>query len=98
VESSLDRYPYQEVAAAELNWTMTKRSKNKILWRTRYNYSIPERGSWLSSQVEVSRRQWSWNLGFDILGADVDPQSSEAGLFSRYGANDRVTGGVNYVF
>jgi hypothetical protein len=98
VESSLDRFPYQQVAAIEWNWTISNKIRNQWRLRTRYTYSIPERGSWLSSQIFYQLSKWGWNLGVDVLGANVDPTSSNAGLFSRYRANDRATAGVTYAF
>lgn len=98
VESSLDRYPYQEIAAAEWEWILMQGSQNQLSWRTRYTYSIPERGSWLSMQLWLQQKNSSWNLNVDVLGADIDPTSNNAGLFTRYRENDRMTGGVSYVF
>jgi hypothetical protein len=98
VESSLDRYPYQQIAAAEWNWLILQRSGRQLGWRSRYNYSIPERGTWVASQLWLQQKEWSWNLGIDIIGADINPTSPDAGLFSRYRANNRATAGVTYVF
>ena len=98
VESSLDRFPYKEIVAAEWEWVLKQTAKNQLNWRTRYTYSIPERGSWISSQLWLRQQNWSWNLSLDILGSQVDPNSSNEGLFTRYRENDRFTGGVSYVF
>lgn len=98
VESSLDRYPYQEIVAVEWNWFVMQRARNQMTWRTRYTYSIPERGAWVSSQLWLQHQKWGWNIGLDILGSDIDPSSPDAGLFTRYRENDRVTGGMSYVF
>lgn len=98
VESSLDRYPYQQIAAVEWEWVLSQTIKNQVNWRTRYTYSIPERGSWISSQLWLRQDKWSWNLSLDLLGSEIDPTSSQAGLFTRYRENDRFTGGVSYVF
>lgn len=98
VESSLDRFPYQQIAAVEWTWLISQKVENQWGLRTRYTYSIPERGSWFSSQVWLQRRKWGWNLGVDILGAEIDPDSANAGLFSRYRANDRAAAGMSYAF
>jgi hypothetical protein len=98
VRSSLDRYPYGEIAAVDWRILLNQAQYNRLHWRNRYSYSIPERGGWLSSSLEWARGAMTWTLGLDILGAEVDPNSAEAGLFSRYRANDRVFGGVSYVF
>ena len=98
VQSSLDRYPYREVAAVE--WKVLLQQKNTNRWdiKTRYTYSVPDQGGWFSSSAVWSMGALSWNLGLDFLGSEVDPDSPKAGLFTRYRANDRVFGGVNYVF
>lgn len=98
VHSSLDRYPYVELAAIDWRLLLRQTQSNRLQWRNRYSYSFPERGGWLASSIEWARGPMTWSLGFDILGAEVDPNSNEAGLFSRYRANDRVYGGVSYVF
>jgi hypothetical protein len=98
VTSSFDRYPYREVAAVDWRLLLVQTQSNRIHWRNRYTYSIPERGGWLSLGLDWARGPVAWNLGVDILGADVDPTSAQAGLFARYRNNDRVFGGVSYVF
>ena len=97
-ESSLDRYPYQEVSAVEWNWLLLQRATSQLSWRTRYTYSFPDQGGWLSTQVWLSQKKWTWNLGIDLLGSSIDPYSANAGLFSRYRENGRATGGLSYAF
>lgn len=98
VKSSLDRYPFMEVAAIDWRLELKQQRKNKFSIRTRYNYSIPEKGGWLSLSLNLAQGPVTWNLGADVLGADIDPDSPKAGLFSTYRANDRFFGGVGYVF
>ena len=70
----------------------------RIEFKTRYSYSVPEKGGWVSLLAAFSQHSLTWSLGLDFLGSDTDPESPAAGLFTRYRANDRVFGGVNYVF
>lgn len=98
VKSSLDRYPFTELAAIDWRVQLTQQKSSRWSWRNRYSYSFPERGGWLTTMLEWANGPMTWGLGADILGADVDPDSSDAGLFSTYRANDRVFGGVSYVF
>lgn len=98
VQSSLDRYPFQELFATELRIQLTRSKRNLWNLNNRLNYSIPEQGSWLSSSISWSQGPMTLMLGMDILGATVDPNSEKAGLFSNYRANDRFFGGLNYVF
>jgi hypothetical protein len=94
VGSFLDRIPYQELMAVEWNWPVS----DKWNWHTRYSYSIPEQGGWLSSIVSWKEKHWGWNAGVDVIGASVASDSANAGLYSRYRANDRVMAGANYAF
>jgi hypothetical protein len=98
VQSSLDRYPYREVAAVDWSMQLNKSRRNRFSLRNRYSYSVSESGGWLSSGVAWEMGDATWTLGMDVLGADVDAGSKDAGLFSRYRSNDRVYGGLNYVF
>lgn len=98
VESSLDRYPFKEIAALQWKILLMQKNKSRLSMRHRYNYSVPERGGWLSSGLEWNRGVMTLGFGLDILGAEVDANSADAGLFSRYRANDRVFGGLSYVF
>jgi hypothetical protein len=98
VQSSLDRYPYRELAAIEGKIFLRQRHLNHIQVSTRYSYSIPEKGGWLSANLEWAEGPWTWTLGLDFLGSDTMPSSPNAGLFTRYRSNDRVYGGLGYVF
>ncbi len=98
VQSSLDRYPYREVAAVEWKMLLRQEHKNRLELKTRYSYSVSEKGGWLSSGVGWSVGDLTWNLGLDVLGSDVSENSPSAGLFTRYRSNDRVYGGINYVY
>jgi len=98
VQSSLDRYPLKDVAALDWKIRLAEKASNRLHWTNRYWYSIPEQGGWLSSYLELDQGALSWLVGADILGSSVSTQSKDAGLFTRYRANDRVFGGVSYVF
>ncbi len=98
VRSSLDRYPFQEVAAVDWRVELTQHRKNQLSLRNRYSYSVPEQGGWLSTSLSLVQGQLTWSLGADVLGANVDPNSADAGLYSTYRGNDRFFGGIAYVF
>lgn len=98
VRTSLDRYPYREAAAIDWRVLLMQSQSNRLHLRNRYTYSIPERGGWLSSTLEWAQGAVTYTLGVDVLGSTVDPNSDQAGLFTRYRANDRVFAGLSYVF
>jgi hypothetical protein len=98
VKSSLDRYPFKDLASLDWRIQLSQIKRNRLSLRSRYSYSIPEQGGWLSTSIELNQGALSWTLGADVLGAAVEPSSDRAGLFSTYRANDRFFGGVSYVF
>ena len=98
VHSSLDRYPYSEVMAVEFKVLVRQKRMDRLELKTRYNFTPPDSGSWLSSSIDWSQGPLTWSLGFDFLGSDTDPNAPNAGLYTQYRQNDRVYGGVNYVF
>lgn len=98
VESSLDRYKFEQVAAFDWTIQLTQMFHSRLNLRNRYQYSLPEKGGWLSSGLEWEKGPVTMQVGVDILGSDVDPNSTDAGLYSRYRSNDRVFAGMNYVF
>lgn len=98
VESSLDRFPFKSVAAVEWKWLISQRTSQRVIWRNKYHYSIPERGGWWTSSFDWTDKDLTYTLGFDFLGSGVDTDSPDAGLLTRYRSNDRVYGGVSYVF
>lgn len=98
VESSFDRYPFRELAALDWRVQISRRGKSEVNLRTRYSYSLPERGGWLSAQAEWQRGPATFSFGFDVLGSDIEGDSRDAGMFTRYRANDRIFGGMSYVF
>jgi hypothetical protein len=98
VQSSLDRYPYKEIAAVEWRVLLRQKLSNRLEVKNRYNYSIPEKGGWLSSSLDWTQKNLTWTLGLDFLGSDTPTDSPNAGLYTRYRANDRVFAGASYVF
>lgn len=98
VRSSMDRFPFKNLAGLDWKIRLSQKAKNRVHWTNRYQYAMDEEGGWLSSQLEWNQGNVIWNFGVDVLGSQVDPASDKAGLFTRYRANDRVFGGVSYVF
>ena len=98
VESSLDRYPYRDVASIGGKFLLSQIRSRQITLQSRYLYSIPENGGWINAGFDWVMGPATWGLSVDVLGAEVDPNSSKAGLLSRYRANDRINGGFTYAF
>jgi hypothetical protein len=98
IHSSLDRYPYRELASVEWKMTAFQKLKNRIDVKTRYSYSVPEKGGWLALAGDWCLGSMTWTLGADVIGSGVSDDSANAGLFTKYRSNDRIYGGASYVF
>ncbi len=98
VESSVDRYSFADLLSVNGSLRLFGQSKTSLTWTVRYSYSTQEKGSWLNSRMTYRKNALEGFLAVDVLGSLTDPLSPDAGLFSRYRSNDRVYGGVGYVF
>ncbi len=99
LESSLDRYPFKEVVSFEWTAPVIDRTRRRLDLGLRYLYSLPEKGGLLSAKAELLwNERTRWDLGLDILGSGVSESSQDRGLMTLYRNNDRVMGGVTYVF
>jgi len=96
VETSLDRFPYEEMLGLEWSARLWNTVRRDLRLGFKYLYSIPEKGALLTSFMNYKAdRFWQFNLGFDVIGA---PGAGTRGLMGRYRSNDRVMAGVSYVF
>ena len=99
LESSLDRFPYKRVIAVEWKAPLIDRARQKLNLSIRYLYSLPERGALLSAGLDyLPNPRTRWSIGIDVLGAELEPGDENAGLMTLYRNNDRIVGGVSYVF
>ncbi len=96
VQSSYQRFDFAQVASIAWEAEPLQLATRSIRFGIRYLYSLPDQGGWLSTNAKmVFDRDLAFSMGFDILGADTDSTTS---LMGRYRNNDRVVGGVSYVF
>lgn len=98
VESSSDRFLFEDLLSVSGQLQFFSTGKSSMALSTKYSYSFMEEGSWLSSKLTYTHNKIESFIGFDILGSQTDPLASRAGLFSRYRSNDRVFGGLGFVF
>lgn len=96
LNSSLDRFPLKDAISWDWTVQLFNVASRTVKVGLKYLYSLPEQGSLLSGDLALMTSQnWQWELSFDLLGTSG---SGGDGLISRYRTNDRVSGGVRYVF
>ena len=97
VDSSFSRFLFSEVIGFAAKSLLVDRPSKQISSEVRYLYDIKERGGLLQASLSYKPRYaWTWHLGFDVMG--VSDQETGSGFFKQYQGNDRVYGGVSYVF
>jgi hypothetical protein len=94
-----NRLNFNNSVALKLDFASTAWSK-KLLSSFRYQRDFDQAGSWLHAEVNYfPSSAWGLQLAGDILGVDNDsPTNTDSGFLNQYRANDRIYGGVNYVF
>ncbi len=72
--------------------------RRPLVTRFRYLYDYDQRGSLLSTEVLFyPQREWALVVGGDVLGVR-DENYDKSSFLNQYRANDRVYGGMSYVF
>ncbi len=91
-----DRLQYTNAASVSLNVPVT----NKLKSTFRYLREFDQLGTLVSLNLEYAvARAWLLSFGVDSLGVD-DPeaQQNDTRFLNRYRQNDRVFGGLSYVY
>jgi hypothetical protein len=94
-----DRLNFNDSLALKLDFASTAWNK-KLLSSIRYQRDFVQQGAWLHAEVNYfPSAEWGLQLAGDVLGVDNDsPTNTDSGFLNQYRANDRIYGGVNYVF
>ena len=72
--------------------------KRPLVTRFKYLYDFDQRGSLLNTEfLYYPSQKWALLMGADVLGVQ-DNLHDESGFLNQYRANDRLYGGMTYVF
>lgn len=71
-------------------------------WKSRVKYlrDFDQSGTLISGEIEYRpHREWALSMGFDVLGVDDEQaQANDTRFLNVFRQNDRVYGGLSYVF
>ena len=101
LQRALPRYPVLQAVSVQWNAQLDMKGEGRLGWRTRYSYSLPDDAGWLSTAVQWTLdSHWQGYLGVDILGTVHSPSQDEEvkSIYSQFRQNDRIAGGLTYVF
>jgi len=98
IESSMQRFQFDKMASVEVRKNFLQSRRRKLDVRTRYIYSIGDKGEWFSAGLRWKEGDnWIWDLSGDVLGVSEDTRTNTS-FISAYRGNDRLSGSLTYVF
>jgi hypothetical protein len=95
------RFPLQRGVGLKWEARLSETVGRRIGWETQYVYSFPDRAAWFSASAKWGvSSQLTLIAGIDVLGASPSDNGEilEKSTFSRFRQNDRIGGGLTYVF
>lgn len=92
------RLKFTDAASIGLQGQLLQIDKKPLVTKFRYLYDWAQRGSLMNTEFQLyPERSWAIVMGADILGVD-DENDNKSGFLNQFRANDRVYGGMTYVF
>lgn len=95
------RFPLQRGVGLKWEAKLSETVARRVGWETQYVYSFPDRAAWFSASAKWGvSSQLTLVAGIDVLGASPSDSGKilEKSTFSRFRQNDRIGGGLTYVF
>jgi hypothetical protein len=93
------RYPFRNAVQLEYQMPLWWSGAQVLTILTRGIYEWEDRGLVFSTRLNYRpAREWEIVLGADFLGQWGGANDSQASFGARYRSNDRIYGGLNYVF
>ncbi len=92
-----ERLKFKNSISVKLQGEIIRVSQKPLVTKISYLYDYGQNGSLVGTEFHYyPATHWSVLLGADILG--VQSEDSSSGFLNQYRANDRVYGGLSYVF
>ena len=91
-----DRYDFRRAILTEYAREKALGALGKVKMRLRWLHSLASEADMLSAQWEYNYfKNWSWIVGGDLIGTKNENNND---FFARNRSNDRIYGGMTYVF
>lgn len=92
------RMKFTNAASVGLQGQLASIFRRPLVTKWRYLYDYDQKGSLMNTEfLFYPDRKWAVIMGADLLGVE-DETSTASGFLSQYRANDRIYGGMTYVF
>jgi len=98
IESSTQRFQFDRFFALKMNTNLRRTFKHELDLSMKYVQSLADSGEWIQAGLIYRYdRRWYWSFSGDVFGVpDETPASSS--FISKFRGNDRLAGGLTYVF
>lgn len=91
------RLPFSNALKVGLEGEVMRVRTRPVVAKVSYLADFDQRGTMFNGELEYNtQKNWLFTLGADVLG--VEKESSETSFLNQFRANDRVYGGIGYVF
>jgi hypothetical protein len=92
------RMKFMNASSFKVEGQLASIFKRPLVTRFKYLYDFDQRGSLLNTEfLYYPSQKWALLMGGDVLGVQDDSHDS-SGFLNQYRANDRLYGGMTYVF
>ncbi|MEK6554869.1 MAG: hypothetical protein AABZ31_06505 [Bdellovibrionota bacterium] len=99
LSTSIQKVAFERLFNVGIRYPMHPKVFTKWATDLKYTYSMSDRAEWLMAQVSYApKKDWSFYLGADVLGAPDKVESDKLSFISKYRDNDRIEGGFTHVF
>lgn len=92
------RLKFTDAVSVGMEGQLARIAQKPLVTKFRYLYDRDQRGSMVNTEFLLyPRQEWAVLMGADILGVEDDTYKP-TGFLNQFRANDRVYGGMSYVF
>lgn len=92
------RLRFTDAIKVKVQGELARISRRPLVTKFSYLYDWEQKGSMINTEfLFYPDREWAFVLGADFLGAEEDSHN-ESSFLNQFRANDRVYGGMTYVF
>lgn len=93
-----ERQKFKNAASVSVEGQLAQILKKSLKSKIKYLYDMDQTGSMLNAELLIQeRKEVAWLIGADFLGVQKEDRN-ESDFLNQFRANDRVYGGVTYVF
>ncbi len=93
-----ERLKFKNTASISVEGQLAQISRKSLISKVKYLYDMDQVGSMVNAELLIQeRKEIAWLVGADFLGVQQEDRN-ETDFLNQFRANDRIYGGITYVF